>query len=56
MPQQPAPSLAAVKHAQQQDSRLAQSLCSRPSSRSELYAYYKSMGMQEVFFALFPGP
>ena len=25
------------------------------SSRGELYAYYKRMGMLEVFFSLFPG-
>jgi hypothetical protein len=27
---------------------------SRPTNRAELYAYYKSMGMLDVYFALFP--
>jgi len=53
----PAPGLAAVKHAAlENDQAQPPVTCSRPSSCGELYAYYKRMGMLEVFFSLFPGP
>jgi hypothetical protein len=57
---EPPPGLAAVKHAQQQSRAapapsLPRSNRSGPSSRGELYEYYKRMGMLELYFSLFPG-
>jgi hypothetical protein len=50
------PGLAAVKHGQQHAAPGGpRGRSEGPSSMGELYAYYKRIGMLEVYFSLFPG-
>lgn len=54
-----APSLPRMKHAPPANEPMRPAFRGRgsgPSTRRELYEYYKNMGMLEVYFSLFPCP